>query len=390
MNMPDDNAISFEEKISEHMPSGSNLERDILPIREDERVRFDNSAEDEEDSVSHEKHGNIMSVVSFVHQEDDALDVCRVCHCTEPDQKGEAALKFLAISYPYFSNFRESAHACDSAFKDGRRFEGAVNGAPDGVSGCARCGSRNDLELGRCVCSVGSLINLGCACKNDLALAHYACALRWFVSRGSILCEICGEPAVNVSHLDQSKVIAALKERHRVQNVAVGSSEVGIFDRHDSRTDVVTENSVSDVAATSIDQLLEATSWFDPHGNAMSGLQVSNTEQIVNIPGEELLSSVSPTTKWAVEGTGILIATGLLTVTIIWLLAPRVGKGVAKRVLNVFLGGLCALSIVTFLRFGVLPRIKYGPARYWAILLVFWFLVFGVWASSTRSTRSSG
>lgn len=37
---------------------------------------------------------------------------------------------------------------------------------------------------------------------------------------------------------------------------------------------------------------------------------------------------------------------------------------------------------------GVLPRIKYGPARYWAILVVFWFLVFGVWASTTRNSRS--
>jgi hypothetical protein len=34
----------------------------------------------------------------------------------------------------------------------------------------------------------------------------------------------------------------------------------------------------------------------------------------------------NPATKWAVEATGILLATGLLTVTLAWLIAPRVGK----------------------------------------------------------------
>ncbi|GAB4857297.1 hypothetical protein Ancab_015205 [Ancistrocladus abbreviatus] len=31
-----------------------------------------------------------------------------------------------------------------------------------------------------------------------------------------------------------------------------------------------------------------------------------------------------------------------------------------------------------------LPSLKYGPARYWAMLFVFWFLVFGIWASRTH------
>ncbi len=37
----------------------------------------------------------------------------------------------------------------------------------------------------------------------------------------------------------------------------------------------------------------------------------------------------------------------------------------------------------------VFPRIQYGSMRCWAILFVFWFLVFGVWASRTHSIRSS-
>lgn len=37
----------------------------------------------------------------------------------------------------------------------------------------------------------------------------------------------------------------------------------------------------------------------------------------------------------------------------------------------------------------VLTRIKYGPARYWAILFVFWFLVFGIWASRTHGAHAA-
>lgn len=37
----------------------------------------------------------------------------------------------------------------------------------------------------------------------------------------------------------------------------------------------------------------------------------------------------------------------------------------------------------------VLTRIKYGPARYWAILFVFWFLVFGIWASRTHGAHTT-
>lgn len=37
----------------------------------------------------------------------------------------------------------------------------------------------------------------------------------------------------------------------------------------------------------------------------------------------------------------------------------------------------------------VLTRIRYGPARYWAILFVFWFLVFGIWASRTHGAHTT-
>ena len=66
--------------------------------------------------------------------------------------------------------------------------------------------------------------------------------------------------------------------------------------------------------------------WFDPNGNLLSDLSRNSSEPVVGIPPEGLLNSVSPATKWAVEGTGILIATGLLTVTITWLFGSKMNK----------------------------------------------------------------
>ncbi|RXH74146.1 hypothetical protein DVH24_028867 [Malus domestica] len=61
----------------------------------------------------------------------------------------------------------------------------------------------------------------------------------------------------------------------------------------------------------------------------------------------------------------------------------------ARSGLHILLGGICALTVVVFFRFFVLTRIKYGPARYWAILFVFWFLVFGIWASRTHGSHTT-
>ncbi|KAJ7542334.1 hypothetical protein O6H91_10G101500 [Diphasiastrum complanatum] len=41
-------------------------------------------------------------------------------------------------------------------------------------------------------------MELGCACKNDLALAHRQCAEEWFKVKGNWTCEICGCIAKNV------------------------------------------------------------------------------------------------------------------------------------------------------------------------------------------------
>ncbi|XP_022750876.1 uncharacterized protein LOC111299731 isoform X3 [Durio zibethinus] len=289
------------------------------------------------------------------------LATCRVCQCAESDKRGDAALGFLGITPPLPEAIKRNGDAKPNSkglqkdmendechAKSIQRESGFVEFiSPEGeVFICS-----TDLEMGSCH-HQDALIELGCSCKNDLALVHYACALKWFVSHGSTVCEICGNAAKNIRTSDFKKVVVSLKD---------------------------------------YEALRERTASGDPNPAQVHTSSVSQviSEQPLNTVTEEVASTENPATKWAVEGTGILLATGLLTVTLAWLIAPRVGKKTARSGLHILLGGICALTVVVFFRFIVLTRIKYGPARYWAILFVFWFLVFGIWASRTHGSHTT-
>lgn len=315
---------------------------------------------------------------------------CRVCQCAESDKLGDGALEFLGILPPLSAtpkcNSQLKPNGNDSMSADVAGDVSSVKTSmkesefvefisPDGEVFICRA----DIETGS-FRHEDSLIELGCSCKNDLSLVHYACALKWFVSHGSTVCEICGSIAKNVKISDLKKVVNSLKEyeilRERTSNAEPRSSGVQ------------SNSSVDPDANAAIRRLrlAEVSLWFGPHNiSTATAASYVVAEQPSNIMIEEVVPAENPATKWAVEGTGILLATGLLTVTLAWLIAPRVGKKTARSGLHILLGGICALTVVIFFRFIVLTRIKYGPARYWAILFVFWFLVFGIWASRTHA-----
>lgn len=46
--------------------------------------------------------------------------------------------------------------------------------------------------------AAGDVIKLGCACRDDLGLAHQHCAEKWFKIKGDRTCEICGFTARNI------------------------------------------------------------------------------------------------------------------------------------------------------------------------------------------------
>ncbi|XP_057492740.1 uncharacterized protein LOC130778241 [Actinidia eriantha] len=321
------------------------------------------------------------------------LATCRVCQCAESDKRGDAVLGFLGITPPLrnvHASYEDVRPNCKSVLKDvkcddssnknGRKESGFVEFvSPKGeVFVC-----NADVEMGFSH-HQDTLIELGCCCKNDLALVHYSCALKWFINHGSTVCEICGRVTKNIRTADFKKVVSSLKE-YEVLRERTDNGEL--------HTPQVQTNSGVDpdaVAAIRRQRLSEISLWFNPHhNNYHATASLVETEQPSNIVMEDVVPAENPATKWAVEGTGILLATGLLTVTLAWLIAPRVGKKTAKSGLHILLGGICALTVVVFFRFIVLTRIKYGPARYWAILFVFWFLVFGIWASRTHGAHTT-
>lgn len=260
------------------------------------------------------------------------LPTCRVCQCAESDKLGDAALGVLGI-VPPLPEIRKSNGEINSDAKDSHAdgVEGAQSVAdhsgfvefisPDGEVFICNA----DLEMGSCH-EQDSLIELGCACKNDLALVHYACALKWFVNHGSTVCEICGDVAENIRIADFKKIVASLKDYEALRD-RTASGEPNPVQVH-------TSSGVDPdaVAAIRRQRLSEVSLWFGPHGGNSSQHNHSNavsqvvSEQPMNAVAEEVVMAENRATKWAVEGTGILLATGLLTVTLAWLIAPRVGK----------------------------------------------------------------
>ncbi|KAJ7544748.1 hypothetical protein O6H91_09G091400 [Diphasiastrum complanatum] len=51
----------------------------------------------------------------------------------------------------------------------------------------------------------GEAMYLGCACKDDLAIAHRRCAEAWFKVKGNTICEICGVKARNVTGMEDKE-----------------------------------------------------------------------------------------------------------------------------------------------------------------------------------------
>ncbi|XP_047075595.1 uncharacterized protein LOC124685301 [Lolium rigidum] len=319
---------------------------------------------------------------------DYGLPLCRVCHCVEPDLRGESALGFLGIVPPspnpscaVRTDEKDSSNdaARGSTCKDAPTFLEFIS--PEGeIFVCA-----TDVESGP-LRRQDDVVTLGCSCKNELALAHYACALKWFVSHGSTVCEICGNVAANVRPEDFNKVLASLKDYEALKE----RTSTGELSYLRYSADAVVDPIA--LAAIRRQRLCEISSWFNPHSTHVVFSQRYNEEPPVSPSNNSVEHSVvaarAAYARRSLGGTGAFVAVALGFVILAWFVAPHVGKKAAAICLHMLLGGLCSLTIIISLRF-VFPRIQFGSMRCWAILFVSWFLVFGVWASRTRKLRSS-
>ncbi|KAF8031979.1 hypothetical protein BT93_D1021 [Corymbia citriodora subsp. variegata] len=66
----------------------------------------------------------------------------------------------------------------------------------------------------------GVAIELGCACKDDLAVAHKNCAETWFKIKGNKTCEICQSIARNVSGASEIEATEPSNESHSAMAVS--------------------------------------------------------------------------------------------------------------------------------------------------------------------------
>eukprot|EP00252_Welwitschia_mirabilis_P008950 TRINITY_DN2121_c0_g1_i2.p1 TRINITY_DN2121_c0_g1~~TRINITY_DN2121_c0_g1_i2.p1 ORF type:complete len:342 (-),score=78.61 TRINITY_DN2121_c0_g1_i2:168-1193(-) len=339
----------------------------VTENKEDQLSIRSEIVKEEKTPTSIEKKKSELCSISANAIDMDSVEVCRVCFGTDPDRRGEAALEFLGI-FPPLKSIPKQHYGKPGSTKNEQV------GTQDGD----RRSDQKKVEINRYV-EYKSPDGQVFVCVNDLEAVTDTGYRDTLIELGCLY---------NIKLEDMNKVMSALKECETLRAMTdAGEASSAQTQRHSS-IDTQSHSAVDPdaVAAVRRQRLTEIASWFNPQFHTT--ISQASGDEASNNAVEETVPDIHPATKWLVEGTGILVATGLLTATLAWLIAPRVGKKTAKSGLHILLGGLCVLTAVIFLRFAVLPRIKYGRARYWAIAFVFMFLVFGIWASRTRHSVS--
>ncbi|KAI3423296.1 RING-CH-type domain-containing protein [Psidium guajava] len=79
----------------------------------------------------------------------------------------------------------------------------------------------------------GVAIELGCACKDDLATAHKNCAETWFKIKGNKTCEICQSIARNVSGASE---IEATEQSNETHNATAASAVLASIPPSETRS----------------------------------------------------------------------------------------------------------------------------------------------------------
>ncbi|KAF2283467.1 hypothetical protein GH714_008120 [Hevea brasiliensis] len=191
---------------------------------------------------------------------------CRVCQCTESDKRGDAVLGFLGIISP----LQES------------------------------CKSSGAIKL-----------------QSEEVSIH--CETNDFHSKNA------GREFGLIQMVDFKKVLVSLKDYEALRERTTTG------DPNPTQVHASLGVDPDAVAAIRRQRLSEISMWFSPLGNSdhnnSNAVSQVVSEQPLNAVTEDIVPPENLATKWAVEGTGILLATGLLTVTLAWLIAPHVGKG---------------------------------------------------------------
>ncbi|CAG7874299.1 uncharacterized protein LOC103867153 [Brassica rapa] len=81
-------------------------------------------------------------------------------------------------------------------------------------------------HLGVVETSGGGAMELGCSCKEDLAIAHRQCAETWFKIKGDKICEICQSVAKNVGGANE--MVTSTVDEREVRNGGGGEETAAV------------------------------------------------------------------------------------------------------------------------------------------------------------------
>jgi RING-variant domain len=314
-----------------------------MGVKEEEKKELDadiNTSKSTTDSSSsaHSQSLGPARLSSSSTESDAGQPLCRVCHCTESDLRGESALAFLGIvpasqEQAKIQNSNQNLNLKSNLSSNEKcttkdTFVKLVS--PDGeIFVC----SGSDIEAGP-TCQEDCLTNLGCSCKNELSLVHYACALKWFVSHGSTICEICGTVAKNVRMTDFQKVLASLKDYDELRTCIITGGLTQL--RVENGNTGVDPDAVAGIRRQ---RLSEISSWFNPR-NSSSVVTASQGQDELHVSSPGNGDNVNNGEYWrdgtgwgsranmrrGLEGTGAFVAVGVILSILAWFIAPHVSK----------------------------------------------------------------
>jgi hypothetical protein len=209
---------------------------------------------------------------------------CRVCRCAESDKRGDAALEYMGIASVIDANSESESEIMEFVGPDGEIFE-----------------CKNGLEIA--LSHEDTLIPLGCSCKDELAMVHYACALKWFAHLGSTICEICENVAINIRTSDVKKVVDCLKIHEALRESALNGEPVPSQNQLNAA-----------MAGIRRQQLTEIARWFtirDSNSDVDSVSEIVSDQPLNNVV-EEAGPVQNRTINWGAKLIDVLLAAGLL------------------------------------------------------------------------------
>ncbi|GKU94380.1 hypothetical protein SLEP1_g7882 [Rubroshorea leprosula] len=173
-------------------------------------------------SLNNSQSGSVVEVVIVINSQE-AVGEGGGNRVTEMKGNGLGSSKVLEEKPKAKPKSSEADNSCVIDIKSGASGRLGFKETSDGERVCRICHLTSE-QLLECDDSTSAtatdLIQLGCACKDELGIAHSHCAEAWFKLKGNRFCEICGESAKNVTGVGDNRFV----EEWNVERYTLGGS----------------------------------------------------------------------------------------------------------------------------------------------------------------------